>query len=252
MKPRSNSNRIIDLIGMSILCIFSVSIISSCQPTCYDGEQNQEETGLDCGGSCVPCDTTFGTCFDGILNQGEDGVDCGGPCNICITDTSINNPQFLCNGTGGSSYFPLSLNSYWIYSLPSNGWFQLEIIATTTLNNGQDYFQMTTTGSFGTIQDYYREENGQVFRWNNAMSLEEVYIPANPTVGMQWTTAATDSVIIESTSATLNSQNGCSYDGLLQITSYTNSVGSTNFYKQGIGLIELVNAQAYLDSAVVF
>lgn len=243
---------IIDLIGIAALSVFIISAISSCQPTCYDGELNQDETGLDCGGVCVPCDTTNGTCFDGVQNQGEEGIDCGGPCSECITDTSILNPNFICTGTGGSSYFPLSLNSYWIYSMPSNQWFQLEIIEMTMMNNGENYFHMVTTGSFGTIHDYYREVNGQVYRWNSNLVAEEVYIPSNPTVGQVWSTAATDSVIIESLSATLNSQNGCSYDGLLQITSYSDSVGSTNYYKQGLGLIQLVNAQAYLDSAVVY
>ncbi len=52
-------------------------------PTCTDGVQNGNETGVDCGGSCPPCVTA--TCFDGIQNQGETGVDCGGPCPACIS-----------------------------------------------------------------------------------------------------------------------------------------------------------------------
>ncbi|CAF1603323.1 unnamed protein product [Adineta ricciae] len=73
-------------------------------PTCSDSEQNQGETGVDCGGSCAPskaCDDGSAcvaatdcktgwcnknqickapTCVDGEQNQGETGVDCGGPC----------------------------------------------------------------------------------------------------------------------------------------------------------------------------
>lgn len=48
-------------------------------PECYDGIQNQEEEGVDCGGPCPPC----GTCYDKIKNNGEYGVDCGGPCDPC-------------------------------------------------------------------------------------------------------------------------------------------------------------------------
>eukprot|EP00961_Rhodomonas_salina_P206235 2783975-Rhodomonas_salina.1 len=47
--------------------------------TCSDGLQNQDETGVDCGGTvCGPgsCET----CSDGEQNQGETGVACGGPC----------------------------------------------------------------------------------------------------------------------------------------------------------------------------
>lgn len=49
--------------------------------TCFDGIQNQGESGVDCGGPCGPC--FFETCFDGEQNQGEEGIDCGGPCPSC-------------------------------------------------------------------------------------------------------------------------------------------------------------------------
>lgn len=49
--------------------------------TCSDGIQNQNETGIDCGGDCDPC----ATCSDGIQNQNETGIDCGGECDPCPT-----------------------------------------------------------------------------------------------------------------------------------------------------------------------
>ena len=45
-------------------------------PTCDDGIQNGDETGVDCGGASCP--TCPETCDDGIQNQDETGVDCGG------------------------------------------------------------------------------------------------------------------------------------------------------------------------------
>ena len=48
-------------------------------PTCDDGIQHGDETGVDCGGSCAPC----ATCDDGIQNGDETGVDCGGSCAPC-------------------------------------------------------------------------------------------------------------------------------------------------------------------------
>ncbi|MBR9920317.1 MAG: T9SS type A sorting domain-containing protein [Bacteroidetes bacterium] len=55
---------------------------SSCgPPSCEDGIQNQDETGVDCGGSTCPA---CPTCSDGIQNGEELGVDCGGPdCAPC-------------------------------------------------------------------------------------------------------------------------------------------------------------------------
>lgn len=54
------------------------------EPTCNDGIQNGDETGVDCGGSsCASCPAT---CDDGIQNGDEEGVDCGGSsCTPCST-----------------------------------------------------------------------------------------------------------------------------------------------------------------------
>lgn len=72
--------------------------------TCFDSTKNQDETNIDCGGTCggywydgtcheepkgtgsqetKPNSTTPGTkasCNDGIKNQDEAGIDCGGVC----------------------------------------------------------------------------------------------------------------------------------------------------------------------------
>jgi len=49
-------------------------------PTCFDGVQNGDEEGVDCGGKCSPC----GTCYDGIMNNDEEDIDCGGTyCEAC-------------------------------------------------------------------------------------------------------------------------------------------------------------------------
>jgi hypothetical protein len=48
--------------------------------SCFNGIQDGNETGVDCGGSCAPCPT----CDDGIQNGDETGIDCGGPdCEPC-------------------------------------------------------------------------------------------------------------------------------------------------------------------------
>jgi len=59
-----------------------ISTPNSACPTCDDGIQNQDETGIDCGGSCPSCPT----CFDGVQNGNETGIDCGGTsCPACFT-----------------------------------------------------------------------------------------------------------------------------------------------------------------------
>ena len=251
MRKKGGAHRIIDVLCFAVFSVFVISGLSSCEETCYDDKLNNSEEGIDCGGPCVPCDTSNGTCFDGIQNQGETGIDCGGPCNECITDTSILSPDFICEGTGGTSYLPLSLGSYWIFSMPNNTWFQLEITEVITQNNGEDYAHMVTTGAF-PANDYYRTANGAVYEWNPSAQIEDVFIPANPTPGFNWINSNGDSIVVDAIDASINSQNGCTYDNLLQVTTHTGSGSSSSYYKQGLGLVELSSVSAYLDSAVVY
>lgn len=124
--------------------IHSGSVVTP--PTCSDGIQNGNETDIDCGGSCDPCDNTNPvdcqgscpdshplflcgqcyasesqaqsagcseicdnsnpqpTCSDGIQNGDETGIDCGGSCNPCDTSNPgdcqescpDSHPLFLC------------------------------------------------------------------------------------------------------------------------------------------------------------
>lgn len=55
--------------------------LGAATPTCSDGVQNGNETGIDCGGAdCPACES----CSDGIQNGQETGIDCGGPdCAAC-------------------------------------------------------------------------------------------------------------------------------------------------------------------------
>ena len=60
------------------------------EPTCDDGYQNGNETGVDCGGSCP---NICPTCVDGFQNGDETGVDCGGsscaPCPCLGDDVTL-------------------------------------------------------------------------------------------------------------------------------------------------------------------
>jgi hypothetical protein len=71
-------------------------------PTCTDGIQNGDETGIDCGGTnCAECPPEP-SCTDGVQNGNETGVDCGGPdcapcpcegSNVNVTITLDNYPE---------------------------------------------------------------------------------------------------------------------------------------------------------------
>ncbi|HTA90863.1 MAG TPA: hypothetical protein VK745_14830 [Polyangiaceae bacterium] len=48
--------------------------------TCADGAKDGSETGVDCGGTCPPCDNA---CSDHVKDGDETDVDCGGACPTC-------------------------------------------------------------------------------------------------------------------------------------------------------------------------
>jgi hypothetical protein len=110
----------VECIGASD-CADAPNNASECQngkcvpPTCTDGQQNSDETDVDCGGPCAPCedgegclvgtdceslvcdDATFTcsvpNCDDGVANGDESDQDCGGStCNGCAADAACGAP----------------------------------------------------------------------------------------------------------------------------------------------------------------
>ncbi|WP_166385050.1 hypothetical protein [Polaribacter sp. 11A2H] len=81
----------------SVLMLIGLLVSISCQQekfdydvlgTHYDGIQNLDEEGIDCGGSSgTPCEVPA-TCTDGVQNGDETGIDCGGSaCDACPIET---------------------------------------------------------------------------------------------------------------------------------------------------------------------
>ena len=64
--------------------ILQVEWLTAPTESCSDGIQNQDETGIDCGGSTCSACSVSPACSDGIQNQDETGIDCGGStCSAC-------------------------------------------------------------------------------------------------------------------------------------------------------------------------
>ncbi len=84
--------------------------------SCADGIKNQDETDVDCGGSCGACDAKKAcgiandcksevcenkvcvSCDDGVKNQDETDVDCGGSCSRCAGDKACHEGKDCQNG----------------------------------------------------------------------------------------------------------------------------------------------------------
>ncbi|HRY76651.1 MAG TPA: hypothetical protein P5524_00610 [Candidatus Paceibacterota bacterium] len=52
-----------------ILIIGLIIILSQPAPTCFDGKENGEETGIDCGGSCVACGVKYASPLEVISSD---------------------------------------------------------------------------------------------------------------------------------------------------------------------------------------
>ena len=118
--------------GSSEATAFCVS--GPTEPTCDDGIQNGDETGVDCGGSCAAC----ATCDDGLQNGDETGIDCGGSCTACATcDDGLQNGDETGVDCGGSCT-PCGCNG-------------VEVTVTIGLDNYPEETSWEITGSSGAV-----------------------------------------------------------------------------------------------------
>jgi len=58
-------------------------VTGTAMDACHDRILDGDETGIDCGGSCMACQPANPTCSDGVRDQFESGVDCGAACPPC-------------------------------------------------------------------------------------------------------------------------------------------------------------------------
>ena len=161
-------------------------------PTCTDGIQNGNETGVDCGGpDCPACPT----CTDGIQNGNETGIDCGGPdCPACppgSCDTPTNE-QMNYSGrkkatiswnasTGAVSYeaqYRVSGTSNWTTKSATG-----TSVNATQMNLGTTYDYRVRAICSGSNSDYtaigsYTHQSGNLILGN---ANDEIAVYPNPT-----------------------------------------------------------------------
>lgn len=103
--------------GSVVQCGWTAAISCFTPGTCTDGIQNQNETGVDCGGVCAPCH-----CSDGIQNFGEDGVDCGTVCGIpCPCEVTVAaNPGLNLPCGGGTVVLTAAGQGSTLYAMDNN------------------------------------------------------------------------------------------------------------------------------------
>jgi hypothetical protein len=181
--------------------------------------------------SCKKKSSTIAeTCSDGIKNQNETEIDCGGSCSPC--------PILLCDGNSSNTYLPLKVGNSWSLDGPAQNDITLTVSSSTESFNSLNYFKVTYSLSGA---DYYRvAANGDIMEYNSTDNTEYLSIPANPTNNQSWTYplnfSKTRKVI--STNASVNTSK-CSYTGCLKLQEFAanGDASTTTYYKKGLGII---------------
>ncbi len=174
-----------------------LGITSGPTPTCSDGIQNGDETGVDCGGSCQPCQTPP-TCNDGIQNGDETGVDCGGSCTPCSPgggDITTKIEAESGNLTGQAQYY----ND----GSASNG---QGIAYLDGIGNG---FTITNAPKADKVAFIYASQNsGKISIRVNGQDKGDLNFTSNGTWVGSYTTATLDVVVSEGDSFQVINNNG--------------------------------------------
>jgi hypothetical protein len=173
------------------------------------------------------------TCSDGIQNQNETGVDCGGPCAAC--------PTVLCNGSASVSYWPLGLSNTWGYYFEPTGSFPYQTETITQVQSGTPAYYLVKNDGFFLFDLYLSvASNGDIYYHTDLNSTDFLMVPAFPTPNQTWPIGTSgDYEKVISINATLSTSH-CSYTGCLQISRYdgSNSLQHTIWFKRGIGMLK--------------
>lgn len=179
------------------------------------------------------------TCYDGIQNQAETGVDCGGPCPACYS--------VLCNGKGDTTYMPLVLNNQWTYKLSGGPTWDRVVTADSMVTFGSNtYFRLKAYESpTGNSYTYFRADaNSNIYEYKVAEGQEYLAVPNNPTAGQVAAVYSGTGTVAQLKVVNASVQvatSACTYNGCVQMGEYDggNALISSYYYKKGIGLVRV-------------
>ncbi|WP_299670522.1 GEVED domain-containing protein [uncultured Polaribacter sp.] len=138
----------------------SLTITTLAAPTCFDGIQNGDETGIDCGGSsCAPCQSSEVILNEGFFETGLDSwTDGGSDCARVSTSNSYEGSYSirLRDNSGTGSAMTLSNINLTSYTQVSINFF----FYANSMENGEDFWVRFYNGSsWSTVQTYARGTN---------------------------------------------------------------------------------------------
>jgi len=193
-------NRFVGSTWQADIAIDSVNLSEPVAPTCDDGIQNGDETGVDCGGSfCEPCSTTdvvlnqgyFETGWDGWVDGGSDAFRYSGTrsyegsYSIRLRDNTSTSVMTLSN-IDVTPYSQVVVDFYfYVYSMENGEDFWLQFydgssyitaaswVAGTDVNNNTFY---NATVTLTPAQYNFAVNSGFRFRNDASANADHIYI----------------------------------------------------------------------------
>jgi Metallo-peptidase family M12B Reprolysin-like/GEVED domain/Bacterial surface protein, Ig-like domain/MAM domain, meprin/A5/mu/Secretion system C-terminal sorting domain/Fibronectin type III domain len=150
-------NRFVGSTWQADIAIDNVQLLEPAAPTCTDGIQNGDETGVDCGGSsCAPCSTSNVILNEGYFETGLDGWTDGG--SDCARVNSANSYEGnfsvrIRDNSGVASSMTLS-------NIDVTSFTEVEVdfyFYVLSMENGEDFWLRFFDGSvWSTVQTWTR------------------------------------------------------------------------------------------------
>lgn len=200
--------------------------------SCTDGEQNGDETGIDCGGSscsdCIPDPT----CNDGIKNGDETEVDCGGEfCEPCEIFTEV----CAATATGTGDGIDINKVSFGTINNSSTGdaqYTDYSNISTSLTRGTQVSLTVTTKNTWNptTVGVWIDWNNDNDFRDDG----EQVLYVKNIDTGNYTSTVTVPASAIGNTSLRMRVRSGYYLDILKPCGTIT-SIGEVEDYRVSVG-----------------
>ncbi|WP_296385131.1 immunoglobulin-like domain-containing protein [Winogradskyella sp.] len=152
-------NRFVGSTWQADIAIDDVQLLEPAAPTCSDGIQNGDETGVDCGGSsCAPCSTSNVVLNEGYFETGLDswtdgGSDCArvssansyeGNYSIRIRDNSGVSSSMTLSNIDVTPYSSIEVDFYfYVFSMENNEDFWLRFFDGSSWNTVQTWVRGT-------------------------------------------------------------------------------------------------------------
>ena len=246
-----------DAAGNSSSASNSINVTTLTAPTCFDGIQNGDETGVDCGGvSCAPCSGSNDILNEGYFETGWDGwTDGGSDCSrsagsfsyegtysIKLRDNSGTSSAMTLSNIDVSTYDQVEVDFYfYVNSMESGEDFWLRFYdgsiwnTVTTWTSGSEisnglFYNATVT--IDPIDFNFASNSGFRFQCDASGNNDQIYIDQVTITGISGGGAASSSTTLMGGAKDLRDEPSFENDFLLYPNPVKGNILNIKFYDE--------------------